>query len=119
MERTENKTKTLTAMLKNQVEVDFHCPSCDGTRLYEMQSKGHRVRVFSDGSLRVDPEDAIEPEWEHYCCGDCGYVVCDDVHSGRGSVVTDPYELLDWLFEACLDYVRQEGYPVNQFPVTE
>jgi len=119
MTNKETTTGKLSEIFKKKVEIDFCCPNCEGTKLYEMRGTGHRVRVFSDGEYSVDGSDCIEPDWLYYCCGECGHVICDGFHQGIGGVVRDPFDLVEWLFEECLESVKQTAYEGDQFPIID
>lgn len=106
MAKKATTTGKLSEILKEKVEIDFCCPECEGTKLYEMHCTGRRVRVFSDGEYSVDECDSIEPDWIHYCCGACGQVICKGSHYAVEGPVRDPFDLVGWLFEEYLDFVR-------------
>ncbi len=109
-------TGKLTEILKGKVEIDFCCPKCEGTKLYEMPAKGRRVRVYSDGEYSVDASDSIEPNRLYYCCGTCGHVIGTYADFAGERPVREPYELLLWLLEDSLDSVRQAACENDHFP---
>ena len=111
-------TGKLSEILKGKVEIDFCCPKCEGTKLYEMPAKGRRVRVFSDGEYLVDESDSIEPKRLYYCCGACGHVICTRYSDfADGLAVSDPYELLGWLFEEYVESVRRTACEGHHFDI--
>jgi hypothetical protein len=101
------------------MEIDFCCPQCEGTKLFEMKGAGHLVRVFSDGEYSVDGSDSIEPDWLYYCCGECGHIIVEDRPCTAAAVVKDPFDLVNWLFEECLDSVGQAAIEGDQFPIVD
>jgi len=119
MSTKENAARKLSEIMKGKVEMDFCCPCCEGTKLYQMHSEGHRVRVFTDGAYLVEESDAIKPDWLYFCCGDCGFVIVTDSPCPQEVVVKDPIGLLEWLFEEYLDSIKQAAYEGDQFPIAD
>ncbi len=119
MANKETATGRLTEILKEKMEIDFCCPQCEGTKLYEMRGAGHRVSVFTNGEYSVDELDSIESDWLYYCCGSCGHVICKGSHHGEEGPVRDPFDLVEWLFEEYLNFVVQNGYEGDQFPIID